>query len=103
MLPKQNQSTAEALLKKSKEQEEKQQKFKEEALELKKACEGVFSTPNGIVLARAMMRASGIYKLPKNISNPLEMAAQAGKEWMYLTFVKGVLSPEQLMKIERKD
>ena len=97
------QTTADRLLAKKKKELEQERLTEEEAKDLKKACRDLFSTQKGIKVARYMMRASGIYRLNKNTQNPLDMAAERGKEWMYLTFVKGVLSPEQLLKIERKD
>jgi len=90
-----------ALLKRSEEQKQKQELSQEQADKLKKACRGIFTTESGIIVARAMMKASGIYKLNKNLMNPYEMGAELGKEFIYLHFVKGMLEPEQLMKIER--
>jgi len=90
-----------ALLKRSEEQKQQQELSQEEAENLKKSCRGIFITESGILVARAMMKVSGIYKLQKNTNNPMEMGAERGKEFMYLHFIKGMLEPEQLMKIER--
>lgn len=94
------QQTVEKLLKQAQEREERNELSKKEFAELKKACRGVFSTRNGKVLAQAMMKFSGIYRINKEMNNPYVMGRERGQEFMYLFFVKGMLSSEQLSQIE---
>lgn len=74
----------------------------EEAKKLKKAANIVFSSEEGIIVAKAMMRVSGIYKLNKNSLNPVEMGIERGKEYMYLWFIKGLLNQDLINIIESK-
>ena len=97
------QSTADKLLEQRRKQEELNQLTKEEAEELKKAAKAVFSTREGIKVAKFMMKASGIYRPNKNLSNPYEMGAERGKEYMYLILIKGLLNPELIAEIEKKE
>lgn len=101
MLPSQSKSTAEKLLDKHKQAEERKDLSKKEFLELRKACRGIFSTRNGVLVARAMMKISCINRYPKNNTNPIAMGEQHGREEMYAFFVKNMVTPEQLIKIER--
>lgn len=80
------------MLEKNKEQKEKMEK---EGRELKEACQRLWSTADGIKVARAMMIESGIYNLNKN-----KIDEQRGKEYMYLMFVKGTLNTKQVCEIE---
>lgn len=67
---------------------------------VKKACRRLFSTADGILVARAMMKVSGMYKLDCNMMNPYEIGAERGKEYMYKFFIKGMLSDDTIAKIE---
>ena len=67
---------------------------------VKKACRSVFSTEYGIIVARAMMKVSGMYALDKNMLNPYEIGAERGKEYMYKFFIKGMLTDDMIAKIE---
>ena len=89
------------LLKRSEDREAQVDLTEKEIADLKLACRQVFTGPNGKVIAKAMMKLSGIYKLNKNLTNPAIMAAERGKEFMYLFFVKGMLTPEEISAIER--
>lgn len=66
-----------------------------EGRELKEACQRLWSTADGIKVARAMMLESGIYNLNKG-----KIEDQKGKEYMYLMFVKGTLTATQICNIE---
>lgn len=96
-------STAERLLKKAQEVAERQALSKEEFTQLKKACRAIFSTRNGIVVAKAMAKLSGIYAFPKNNTNPIAMGEQNGKAFMYCFFVKSLLSAETITQIETQE
>lgn len=100
MPQKPNKSTVERLIEQKLERTKQDQLTKEEFQELRKACRSLFSTEYGIIVAKAMMRISGIYKVPKNTTNPIEMGAERGKEAMYLFFIKGMLTSDQLSSIE---
>jgi DNA replication initiation complex subunit (GINS family) len=99
----QNQSTAERLLKKAQESADRQALSKEEFAELKKACRAIFTTKYGQIVARTMMRVSGIYTVPKNSNNLVAMGEERGREFMYLFFVKSMLSSESIQLIEKGD
>lgn len=100
MQPKQTQSTAEKLLEEAARRAERNQLSKKDFSELKKACRSIFATRNGQIVARAMMRFSGVYNFPKNLTNPIVMGEERGKEFMYLFFVKNMVSSETLSQIE---
>lgn len=100
MQQKQAQSTADRLLKQAAEARQQNELTKKEMSELKRACRGIFSTRNGQYVARAMMKVSGIYRLNKNNTNVFAMGEERGREFMYLFFVKGMLSAEQMNQIE---
>lgn len=95
-----NQSTAEKLLKKAEEQAKKNELTKEQFAELKRACRGIFSTRNGQVVAKAMMKVSRIYTYPKNNTNVFAMGEERGMEFIYIFFVKNMLTAEQMNQIE---
>ena len=73
-----------------------------EMQELKESANYIFSLPQGKIVARAMMKISGIYRVPKNASNPIEMGAERGKEAMYLFMIKGLLDHDLVCDIERR-
>lgn len=101
MKPQQAKSTADKLLEQANRIKERYELSKEEQAEIRKACRSLFSTRNGKIVAKAMMRVSGIYRVPKNNTNPIAMGEERGAEMMYLYFVKNNLSPEVLSEIER--
>lgn len=70
-------------------------KMHEEGTALKEACQRLWSTDDGVKVARAMMIESGIYNLEKG-----KIEDQKGKEYMYLMFVKRILTAKQLCDIE---
>lgn len=96
-------SKVDALLKAAQEKQEQQELDEKELGELKEACQKVFTSAAGIKVAKAMMKVSGIYKLKHNLTELGQAGAERGKEYMYLLFVKAMLTPEQLLKIERGD
>ncbi|MHA1970365.1 MAG: hypothetical protein ACTSXE_00785 [Candidatus Thorarchaeota archaeon] len=91
---------------KQKAEKEAQEKRKELSIqELKsvaKACRQVFGTKNGMLVARAMMRVSGIYKTNKNSTNMFEIGKERGREEMYLFFVKQFLNADTIAQIEKR-
>ena len=100
MEQKQDRSTADKLLDRAKQLVERQELSKEDFSELRRACRSLFSTRNGQIVARAMMRLSGIYRIPKNLLNPYVMGEERGREFMYLFLVKNMLSSEAMLQIE---
>lgn len=95
-------STADKLMKLMEEKKEAVDFSQKEMDELKKCCQQVFSSPEGVMVARAMMKVSGIYKYPDLDLTPMNMACQKGLKYMYLFFVKGMLNYQTVSKIERK-
>ena len=95
-------SKAEEMLERKEKDEEAKAIQAKEFEELKIACQKVFSTPTGIMLAKDMMKKSGIYRLEKECNNVGKMSEERGREGMYLYYVKHMLTPEQLLKIERR-
>ncbi|MEA3432567.1 MAG: hypothetical protein U9R01_07870 [candidate division WOR-3 bacterium] len=79
----------------------KKQMSDEEAAKLKKAANIIFNSEEGVIVAKAMMKVSGIYKLVKT-NNPVDMATERGKEYMYLFFCKGLLNQDLLTRIESR-
>ena len=97
--------TENALARAKKKEEDKAKKQKmniEELKALKKACEYIFSLPEGRIFAKAFMRMSGIYSARKNNNNLVEMGKERGKEELYLFFIKGMLDTRTVIKIESK-
>ena len=80
---------------KKKEHAEKQ---KQALRDLRVSCQRIFSTPDGKVVARALMKFCGLYRFPKTSDEK-----DRGKEEVYLYFIKQMLEPEQLLTIERGD
>ena len=74
----------------------------EEAKKLKMACNNVFSSADGIVVARAFMRFCGLYGSKKNNNNLFEIGKERGKEEVYLFFFKSMLDNELINEIETK-
>lgn len=70
---------------------------------LRNACRRLFSTDDGRIVANAMMQVSGIYRLNKIVTDLGQAGQERGKEYMYLFFVKGMLTADELSHIERKD
>lgn len=95
-------STVERLKKMQETKDKAQELTDKEGLILKEAANYIFSLPEGIKVAKMMMKVSGIYKLAKNTTNPIEMGVERGKEYMYLFFIKGLLDRPVLNNIERK-
>ncbi len=94
-----------ALERQKKEKEAKEKRLnlnKKEFEKLKVACEYIFRLSEGKILAKAMMRMSGIYTHNKNNNNLYEIGKERGKEEMYLFFVKGMLPTRIVMDIEKK-
>lgn len=77
------------------ENKAKLEKMEKEGKELKEACQRLWSTADGVKVARAMMIECGIYNLGKG-----KIEDQKGKEYMYLMFVKGTLNATQICNIE---
>ena len=89
--------------KKDKEAKEKRLKLnKEEYIKLKKSCKYIFRLPEGLILAKAFMKMSGIYSARKNNNNLYEIGKERGKEELYLFFIKGMLPTRTVMEIESK-
>lgn len=83
--------------------------IKKEAEDLKNAARRLFSTPDGIRVAKHMMKMSGIYDACDVNRSPLDvcmddkaMRAFAGRQFIYKYFIVGMLTPQQRMKIEEK-
>ena len=74
----------------------------EEAEELKKACQYIFSTSEGKIVASYMMKVCGTNKFPNLNLDPMTMACQRGMEYIYKFFVVGMVSPETKMEIETR-
>lgn len=71
------------------------------AEDLKNAARRLFTTKDGIVVAKAMMRISNIYNLSADLEADDKMLrALAGRTFMYNYFIKGLLTSEQLVAIE---
>ena len=96
-------SYIEALKQKALEKAEQRDLSEKEMEKVKQCCRRIFTTADGIIVAKAMMKISGIYKLVKNTQSLGEMGAERGKEYMYMFFIKGMLTPEQLSSVERKE
>jgi len=95
-------NTVEKLLKQREEQAKKEEFTKEELENIKKCAQFIFSSSEGITVARAMMRMSGIYKLKKDMNNLMQIGFERGLEHFYLFFIKGLLDYKTISDIERK-
>ena len=95
-------TTVDRLLKKSEDAKKALELSSEESSELKKACQEVFSTREGKIVAYYMMKISGIYKFPDMNLEPLSMACQKGLCYMYKFFIKGMLDAKTIMEIETR-
>lgn len=103
MPQKPNKSTVARLLEQADKRKEQAELTAKEYQELKRACRGVFTTRNGKLLGKYMMKISGLYRLNKEKTNPYVMGEERGREFMYLFFVKGQLSPDHIQHIETGD
>ena len=97
------QSTIDKLLKQNEKSKEANELSKEEAATLKRCCINVFSTAEGKIVARHMMKMSGIYIFPDMVFDTAASAFKKGMTHMYLFFIKGQLKPKTLMEIETKE
>lgn len=84
-------------LKEKKEQEK--QKLEKYACDLKQYARTVFSSPAGVNLARAMMKYSGVYSVEDLTDEKIR--EKKGRVDMYLVFVKGLATEEQISLIEK--
>lgn len=77
--------------------EEKMEAMKKDALQLKQACQRVFTSPDGVYIAKKMKEVSRVYDWRSHRAhNDYDRGMQA----MYLMFIKGTLEPEQCSAIE---
>ena len=84
--------------------QEKAEKAKLERIaRLKDACQRMFSTEYGRLIAKDMMHFSNLYNPNKEMNNPYIMGAERGKESFYLKYIKNMLTADQLALIERTD
>lgn len=73
----------------------------EEMQELQKACRLVFSSKEGKLVAKYMLKVSGLYKYPDFNLDPSTMAFQKGMLHIVKFFVIGMLDKESFNQIER--
>ena len=89
------------LMEQAEQKRQAQERFQEEIESLKADANHCFGTPSGKKIAKFMMKASGIYNVNKNATDPAMMGEQRGMAKMYLLLVKGMCSPDLIAEIER--
>jgi len=77
--------------------EEKKARLEKDALQLKQACQRVFSSPDGVFIAKKMKDTCRVFDWRSHRSHS---DYDRGMQAMYLMFVKGTLTPEQCANIE---
>jgi hypothetical protein len=93
-------TTAEKLISMAGERKKAATLSKEESEELKKACNYVFSSPEGKLIGKYMMRVCGIYRFPDINFDLASMAFQKGMIYMYKLFVLGMVDKIIVNEIE---
>ncbi len=93
-------TTSDKLLAYAKEEAKKNEMTSEEMETFKKCCVDVFSTHEGKIVAKAMMKTCGIYKFPDTNFDPCQSAFQKGMIHIYKLFIKGQLDAKTIMEIE---
>ena len=100
-MDKQNvESTVDIMLKRAEEKKKLVSLTDEEMLELKKACNYVFSSKEGKLIAKHMMKACQIYKFPGFNLDYGTMCFEKGLQWMYKFFVLGLVDQSIVNDIE---
>lgn len=81
--------------------EQKEAQLKKDLEELKDIANNLFSTPEGMKFARAIMKYCGLYNTKKS-SDLYRIGIERGKEEIYLMFFKGLLNDDVISQIESK-
>lgn len=73
---------------------------KKKAKELKEAARRLFSTKDGNLIAKEMLRVSGMYGLDNDLLPDERLRAVAGRSFAYKYFIVGMCTTEQRLAIE---
>lgn len=85
------------------EQEALVAKQQKESEDLKNAARRLFSTKDGVTVARAMMNICQIYSLDIDTLDNDKVRSMVSRAFLYKLFIVGMLTPQQRMLIETKE
>ncbi len=92
-------NTTDKLLEMAQAKKKQSELTDEEAQELKKACRFVFSSREGKIVAKYMLKTCGIYKFPDINLDHAQMCFASGMRYIVKMFVLGMLDKQLLTEI----